>query len=112
MAAVYNISIDAGADSDVRFSVSDPNGSSITDCTFKMQLRKNHMSGEVVDELSTANGRITVDEDGVAHLRFSAARSDEIRGFEGYYDIFMTDPTGLHTKILQGTFKCLLQITR
>ena len=108
MAQQFDIRIEAGADSDVRFFV---DGIDAQSGSFKMQVRKDFMTPDVIDELSNSNGRINVDADGCVHLLFSSQRSNEMRGTEAFYDIFFTDGVNV-TKVLQGRFKCVLQITR
>lgn len=108
MAQRYDITIEAGADSDVRFYV---DGADVKGGDVRMQVRKDFMTDDIIDELTVSNGRIIIDDDGCVHLNFSSVKSNQIRGTDAFYDIFLS-ADGNTTRILQGRFKCVMQITR
>lgn len=101
-----------GADFRREFTWKDSDGVAIdlAGCTMKMQVRKN-VNSTVLIELTTENGRITVGADGIFNL-FIAADDTELLPAGSYlYDLKMTNEEGAVTRVLQGTFVVVPQIT-
>lgn len=115
MATRFDMTIEAGAHTMIPVILKNEDGTAIdiTDCSVRMQVRKSVADRTVLDELSTANGRITVDsEGGQFTLHWSDEESCAIRGVFGFYDIFLCSCEQRMSRILEGTFRCRAQITR
>ena len=78
----------------------------LTGYTADMQVRKFVDSTSVLVELSTANGRITINGAlGQINLTLTAAQTAALSPADSYvYDLNLTSPSGYVYKILQGTF--------
>lgn len=116
MAARYNITLDAGADYTLHLDFKDDAGNVIdySGRSARMQVRKRHNSEEVIDELSTENGRILIDAEGMT-LIFPHEVSIAYKTLEGLYDILVLedDSTGSErVRVIEGTFKANPGITR
>ena len=65
----------------------------MTGCTAKMQVRAEFGSDDVLAELTTENGGITLGDDGSVELRIEADDTDAFTFESGVFDIFITFPT-------------------
>jgi len=111
--------------------------SDISSFTAKMQIRPSATSETVLLELSTANGRLTcqygrivvnVDKADTAAINTSGLtitgkieelappgskqRTYEAEGKIAYYDIFLTAPSGVRTRYLQGKVCIVDNVTK
>ena len=85
----------------------------VTGFTAKMQARIASTSTSVIVELSTANGRIvTGGMDGTFTLTLLPAETSALTPGEYVYDFEVTAPNGTVTKLLQGGFSVLAEVTR
>lgn len=87
----------------------------ITGCTFKMQVRQNQASQDVLAEFTSANSAIVITDavNGTFELRIPAAQSSLFTFVEGLYDleITMSDSTTVY-RLIQGRFLAFPEITR
>lgn len=84
----------------------------LTGATAKMQLRQAHGIDPVLDELSTANGRIVITPlTGTLALSFSAATTEAYQFNSAVYDIKITDISGNVTRLLQGGINVSFEVT-
>ena len=109
MAKTYDIKIDQGADKSLRLELKDCEGNALKldGYTARMQIRPTVTNSEVLDELTTENGRIEVDAaSGTVVLKFPHSVT------EGYpnrtpppaywYDLEIVSADGEVTRVLEG----------
>lgn len=120
-AGTYNFTIEQGATFKRRltWSYTDPatgqeEPNNLTGFTVKMQIRDLPTDPNILLELSTENGKITVDAGvGQINLTLSALETSKITKWrEGYYDIIVTSPLGEVTRLLQGKIAVSYGITK
>lgn len=102
----------------VQWAVETPPGSCIqvpvnlTGYTAKMQVRRLHKTDPIIIELSTVNGRITLDApNGNVNLLISASDTALLISGIYKYDLELTDASGFVTRLIQGDFEIVEQIT-
>ena len=109
MAKTYDIRIDQGADKTLRLELKDCDGASLKldGFTARMQIRPSIVSSELLDSLTTENGRIVIDAaSGALSLKFPHSVT------EGYpnrtpppaywYDIEIVSADDEVTRVLEG----------
>lgn len=85
----------------------------LTGYTAKMQIRKSVSSDEVLLELSTVNGKLSITENtGTITMIFSAATTAAIDWSRGKYDLELTSSTGTVTRLIEGEITVSKEITR
>lgn len=85
----------------------------LTGCHARMHVRDVLESPTVLLELSTANGRIALGGvAGTITLLLTAAETAAITWAQGVYDIEIVFATGEVRRLLQGTVKLSLEVTR
>lgn len=113
----YNITIYQGARwaKTIVWEDEDGNLVNLTGWTARMQARKQHWSsGEPLVELSTENGRITLDgAAGTISLEIDTATTTALeRITKGAYDLELVNPAGEVTRLLEGMFQVKAEVTR
>jgi len=84
----------------------------LTGHSAKMQVRKDFNSTAVIVELSTTNGRIVLGGAlGTITLNLSAAETFAIAR-SGIYDLELTSPSNVESRIIEGEFRLLQGVTR
>ncbi|WP_396180133.1 hypothetical protein [Flavobacterium sp.] len=114
-AATYNFEIEQGATLARPIVWKDGNGVpvNLTGYSAKMQVRQNTSSQEVLLELSTANGKITITPlTGTITLIFGAATTAAITWKRGKYDLELTSGDGTVTRLIEGDINVSREITR
>ena len=109
MAKTYDIKIDQGADKSLRLEMKDCEGNALKldGYTARMQIRPTVTNAELLDELTTENGRIEIDAaSGTVVLKFPHSVT------EGYpnrtpppaywYDIEIVSADDEVTRVLEG----------
>lgn len=85
----------------------------LTDFTAKMQVRTSPDDPSVLVELSTANGRITIDgAAGRILLSLDKTTTAGLAVGQYVYDLKLTAPDGTATRLLQGGFVVSVQVTQ
>lgn len=105
MAAVYDFTLDAGADTTITFVYKDSTGAAInlTGYSAKMELRS-APGGTLGLQLSTVNGKIVLGgAAGTVACTFSDVDSSSLTLPEYSYDVELTDGSTLITRLVQGT---------
>lgn len=122
MAAIFDFinttarrrAIDKGADFDrVLTWKEDGTAVDLTGYSAKMQIRDSDDS--LVMELSTDNGRITVDSSGTITLHVpgsDTALIPETTNEYYRYDLLLTSPTGVRTRLIEGRVEVTRDVTR
>jgi len=82
--------------------------------TARMQVRRTYESSTFQVELTTENGGISIEpggEKGIIHLLMD---DDTTAGLasDGVYDLEIISPDGSVNRVIQGTFKLNLEVTR
>lgn len=113
MAARYDIRLDQG--SDVFFPIKlfseDESPADLKGFSARMQIRPTASSARVLDELSTSNGRITVEGNTITCF-FSAAATSRMPGGASVYDLEIQSAAGYITRVLEGAFLLSREVTR
>lgn len=117
--AKYNFQITQGADFNFSVRLQDCNGNPLNLESFriKMQIKKGFKANPI-DELSTANGRITVssyEEDGVydtIEIDFPHTVTVDYPAGVFLYDLQIQSANADITKVLEGQMQCLTSITQ
>jgi hypothetical protein len=107
--------IEQGVDSTRQFIWKDSDGNpvNLTGYTARMQLRKSVSDANVLLELSTSNSGISITgSTGTISLYFKKADTTGVTWVEGVYDLELTSPGGLTTRLIEGTFVLSKEVTR
>jgi hypothetical protein len=79
----------------------------------KMQVRQSANADEVLLEMSTSNGKISITpQTGTINLIFSATSTAAINWKRGKYDLELTSPSGDVTRLIEGAITVSKEITR
>jgi len=114
-AATYDFEIEQGATLLKPIVWKDSTGSAVnlTGYTAKMQVRKSASSDEILLELSTTNGKLTITPlTGTTTMVFSAATTAAITWSRGKYDLELTSSDGNVTRLIEGEITVSKEITR
>lgn len=85
----------------------------LTGYSAKMQIRKSASSADVLLELSTQNGKLTITANtGTITMVFSAATTAAINWSHGKYDLELTSGSGVVTRLIEGDITVSREITR
>lgn len=113
-AAKLNLTVEQGVTFSKRLVWRDPKRRpvNLNGYTAKMQIRSNSTSDQVLFELSTENGRITMPGNGVIQLSISVADTFEVAG--GSYDLVLFAPgdNAEQYRLIQGKVVVSPAITR
>jgi hypothetical protein len=108
----------------IKWSVENPPGSgtqvpiNLTGYIAKMQIRKLHKTDPVIAELSSLNdisgnslGIVFDPLNGILNLTISAAKTALLIPGTYKYDLDLTDSNGFVTRLIEGSFEVVEQIT-
>lgn len=110
---IYNFTIHQGSDFDKAMTISDEGGVvNLTGYTAALQIRSEAVSAEVMADLTTENGLITLGgEDGTVLWEIPAATTAEMTT-DGVYDFDLIDPSGKIHTYLKGVVRVEPEVTR
>lgn len=112
----FRLEIDQGATFRRRFvwkTGTPPVPVDLTGCTARMQIRPDITSDEVLVELTTENGGITLgDADGTIDLYISAEDTAKVEAAIGVYDLELVTADGDVDRVLSGTVTISPEVTR
>jgi len=114
MAAVYDFTLDAGADTVVTYTYKDAAGQliNLTGYSAKMELRS-APGGTLGLQLSTSNGKIALGgAAGTVTVTFSDTDSITLTLPSYAYDLELTSGGGLITRLVQGTVTVSPEVTQ
>jgi hypothetical protein len=114
-AASYDFEIEQGATLLKPIVWKDSTGTAVnlTGYTAKMQIRKSVSSTDVLLELSTTNGKLSITAGtGTITMIFSATTTAAIDWSRGKYDLELTSSSGVVTRLLEGEITVSKEITR
>jgi hypothetical protein len=114
MAVAYNTTIDQGADWYLTVTYEDPNGTAIniTNYTAALQIRSLPSDPTTVLSLSTGSGITITGATGTVEVHATAAQTGAIDEGNYYYDLEITAPTGVVTRLVQGQVVVSAEVTR
>lgn len=115
MAGKYNFDIDQGSCSRFTFQFQDDSKRQIDLAGFEaaMQLRKVASSDEVVDTLTTENGRLVIDASaGSIQVNFDSDTTEKYPARALVYDLEIESSDGNVTRVLEGMVKVNAEVTR
>lgn len=86
----------------------------LTGCTARMQVRKNPSDSIILESLTTSNGKIVITEptNGKLEIRISAETSTAYEFSCGVYDLEIVFSNGTVTRIIQGDFVAVAEVTK
>lgn len=114
-AASYDFQIEQGATLLKPIVWKDSNSAAVnlTGYTAKMQVRQSASSTDVLLEMSTSNGRISITPlTGTITLIFSASLTAAIDWSRGKYDLELTSGDGTVTRLIEGQISVSKEVTR
>lgn len=114
-AASYDFEIEQGATLVKPIVWKDSTGTAVnlTGYTAKMQIRKSVSAADVLLELSTTNGKLTITPNtGTVTMTFSATTTAAIDWSRGKYDLEVTSSSGIVTRLIEGEITVSKEITR
>lgn len=86
----------------------------LTGCTARMQVRKSPCDSSLLESLNTENGKIVITEpiNGKLEIRISANTSSAYTFMTGVYDLEIVFTNGTVTRIIEGNFIAMPEVTR
>lgn len=86
----------------------------LTGYTARMQLRTSHQATTTVLDLSTSTGELVIDESGgtVTATVAPAVTAALEAPSQGVWDLVLTSPSGVVTRLLQGRYQITPRVTR
>tara|TARA_R110000868_G_scaffold215932_1_gene466071 strand:- start:1030 stop:1386 length:357 start_codon:yes stop_codon:yes gene_type:complete len=114
-AGIYNATIDQGSDWSVTITYTDSAGDAInlTSYTAAMQLRQNYNSEEADLTLSTTAGSIVITgATGTVVVSITAAQTGSLSSDFYVYDLELTSPEDVVTRLIQGQLTVAAEVTR
>lgn len=114
-AATYNFEIEQGSTLLKPIVWKDGTGTpmNLAGYSARMQVRKSAQSSDVLLELSTQNGKISISPStGTITLIFSATTTAAINWSRGKYDLELTSSGGDVTRLIEGEINVSKEITR
>jgi hypothetical protein len=114
MAVQYIVEIDQGADWFFNVTYENPAGTpvNLTSYTAALQLRSLPESTTAVLSLATGSGITITGATGLVAVRATAAQTGAIIAGDYYYDLEITSPQGVVTRLVQGQALVNPQVTR
>ena len=114
MAVTYNTVIDQGADWYITFYYDNPDGTpvNITSYTAALQMRTSPLAKTTVLSLTTGNGIIITGNQGRIDVHATNVQTTAITNGKYSYDLEITSPQGIVTRLVQGTIEVSPQTTR
>lgn len=114
MAVVYNVEIDQGADWFLNVTYENPAGTpvNITNYTAALQLRSLPTDSTAVLSLATGSGITITGNTGVVAIHATATQTRNIDEGTYYYDLEITSPQGIVTRLIQGQAEVTPEVTR
>ena len=114
MAVAYNTIIDQGADWYLTVTYENPNGTpiNITSYTAALQVRSLPSDPTTVLSLSTGSGITITGATGTVEVHATATQTRAIDEGTYYYDLEITAPTGVVTRLVQGQVVVSAEVTR
>jgi hypothetical protein len=113
-AGVYNLTIEQGATFRRQFTLRDQSGNpmNLNGFSARMQIRPEIDDEEILVDLSTDDGGITLGGDEGTIVVYISAEDTEVMDSEGVYDLELIAPGGDVDRILKGRVRLDPEVTR
>ncbi len=117
-ADTYDLTIDQGADWfwTIRWKTGPNARSSVakntSGYTARMQVRPTYGSSTMTLSLTSANGGISVSDNGMFQIHATAAQTAAISSGKYVYDVEAVSSSGVVTKLARGTVQVVPEVTR
>jgi hypothetical protein len=114
VAVSYNVTIDQGATWYLNVEYDNPNGTpvNLTSYTAALQIRSLPESATAVLSLSTGSGITITGATGLVAITATATQTRAIDEGTYYYDLEITSPAGVVTRLVQGQAVVTPEVTR
>tara|TARA_R110002126_G_scaffold231858_3_gene376444 strand:+ start:1017 stop:1361 length:345 start_codon:yes stop_codon:yes gene_type:complete len=114
VAVSYNVTIDQGATWYLNVEYDNPNGTpvNITSYTAALQIRSLPESATAVLSLATGSGITITGATGLIAITATATQTRAIDEGTYYYDLEITSPAGVVTRLVQGQAVVTPEVTR
>ena len=116
MATAQNLTIDQGADWYVNFTyytdATQTTPVNLTGYTAALQLRSEPYDSTSALSLATGSGITITGATGFIAVHATASQTGAIQSGYYYYDLEITSPTGIVTRLVQGQITVTPQVTR
>jgi hypothetical protein len=115
LASTYNINIDQGATYTLAISYKDSNNAAInlTNYTAAMQLRATYSSVDAVLSLSSpSNGIVITGATGLISITITDTQTAALSANSFVYDLEITSPSNVKTRLIQGSATISPEVTR
>ena len=112
-AGAYDITCEQGATFSRTLTVKDSSGAvrDLSTYTARMQVRRTQSSSSTLIELTTENGRISLNSSGQVALSISATDTASLSD-GGIYDLELVSSGGDVERLVEGNFTLVLEVTR
>ena len=112
-AGAYDITCEQGATFSRTLTVKDSSGAvrDLSTYTARMQVRRTQSSSSTLIELTTENGRISLNSSGQVALSISATDTASLSD-RGIYDLELISSGGDVERLVEGNFTLALEVTR
>ena len=110
MAGYAELTIEQGADFSTTITVNDNTGNPqvLTSYTASSQLRKSYYSSTAYD----LTAEVTTPANGVITLSMTSANTANLTPGRMLYDVLITSPTGVKTRVVEGIMVIMPSVTR
>lgn len=114
MAVTYNTTIDQGADWYITFVYENPDGTpvNVTDYTAALQVRTSPLAKTAVLTLTSESGITITPLTGTFACHATNEQTNAITNGKYAYDLEITSPYNIVTRLVQGTIEVSPQVTR
>ena len=114
MAVTYNTVIDQGADWYITFIYENPNGTAVnvTGYTAALQVRTSPLAKTAVLTLTNGSGITITGNTGTFACHATYGQTSAITNGKYAYDLEITSPGAVVTRLVQGTVEVTPQVTR
>ena len=112
-AGSYNFTCEQGATFSRTLTIKDSNGDArdLSDYTARMQVRRRLTDTSTLIELTTENGRISLNSEGEVSLSIGATATAALSD-GGVYDLELIASDGTVERVIEGNFVLSLEVTR
>lgn len=84
----------------------------LTGFTARMQIRASVGAEETLLELTTSNGGINIQVEGLISLTITAEQTEAVDWLSAVYDLELVSPAGLVTRLVEGEISVSKEVTR
>jgi len=114
MAVTYNTTIDQGADWYITFIYENPDGTpvNVTNYSAALQIRTSPLAKTAVLTLTNASGISITGNTGTFACHATNVQTSAITNGKYAYDLEITSPSSVVTRVVQGTIEVSPQVTR